>query len=213
MSARTQAMSAAATWRLVARARWPSPPSSRPPTAPRSPRSVPACRASAAPSRAGRSRELIERAIDASGYREHVLGARLGRAAAGERPQAAAPRAALRSERGARPAGLPRPRRVSPPGRQGRARRARRRRRAGRRAPDDDPRRQGPGVPGRVRGRPRAPAEHADPRPARGRRARRPAPACASTAPDRAPRSTTRRSAASAARGKPRRRTGSCTWR
>ena len=44
-----------------------------------------------------------------------------------------------------------------------RARRARRRGRARRRAADEHPRRQGPGVPGRLRRRPRAPAEHALP--------------------------------------------------
>ncbi len=67
--------------------------------------------------RAGASRrtisELIERAIEASGLPRARARARRGRAPAGQRSQAAAPRPPLRSERGPRPARLPRPRRTT----------------------------------------------------------------------------------------------------
>ncbi len=97
----------------------------------------------------------------------------VGRAPSRQRPQAATPRAPLRGIRRARPARVPRPRRTSAgSAEQRRAGRARRRRRAGRGAADDDPRRQGPRVPRRVRRRPRPRAEHTRRRPARRRRAR-----------------------------------------
>ena len=113
------------------------------------------------------------------GYDLHLAAPARPRAPAGQRPQARAARARLRGARGPRPArlragarrraGWARVREVeAPPPAAG----------TGRDPPDDDPCREGPRVPGRLRRRPRArrPA-HAE-RAAAGRpRARRPAPA------------------------------------
>ncbi len=167
--------------------------------------------------RAGAARRtiasLIERAIDASGYRDHVLGLDWGERRLANVHKLLRLARALRGERGARPAGVPRPGRVPAGRREDRAGRPGRGRRAGRRSPDDGARGEGPRVPGRVRGRPRPPAERAHARPARRRRAHRPAP----DAPGRrrlepGARLTTS-CAPSAASAKPKRRTGSSTSR
>ena len=173
-----------------------------------------AARSASAPARSRRTiASLIERAIDATGYREHVLALDWGERRLANVHKLLRLARALRGARGPRPARLPRPRRVPRGRRADRAGRAGRGRRAGRRAADDDPRGQGPRVPGRVRRRPRAPAERAHARPARRRRARRPAPDAPRRRALDARRSTTRSCAPSAARAKPRRRTGSSTWR
>ena len=97
------------------------------------------------------------------------------RAAAGQRPQAAAPGGRLRGAPRARRARLHRPRHRRARGRRPRARRARRSRRPRRRAPDDDPRGQGARVPRRRRRRPRPPGQPQPARPDRQRGSRRPA--------------------------------------
>ena len=104
-----------------------------------------------------RSSELIERAV----ARERLPRARARRSTGASARLANVHKLlrlarALRSRRGPRPARLPRPRRPPAGGpRRARARGARRRRRARRGAADEHPRGQGPGVPGRVRRRPR----------------------------------------------------------
>ena len=77
------------------------------------------------------------------------------RPAAGEPAQADAAGARVRARRGPRPARLPRLRRAAGPGRGARGRGGARVRGARRRAAHDDPPREGAGVPGRLRGRPR----------------------------------------------------------
>ena len=159
--------------------------------------------------------ELIERAIDASGYREHVLGLELGRATAGERAQAAA--AGARASKRARAATCAASSTTSPACRRAAAAREPdapvEGGRAGRGAPDEHPRGEGPGVSRRVRGRPRARTEPAPAGPARGRRAHRPALVRLDGAEvETGARLRAARRGAQAA-PKPRRRTGSCTSR
>ena len=107
---------------------------------------------------------LLERAIVATGYDLAVL-ARSGgeRRLANLRKLMRLAREYERAE-GPRPARLPRLRRHPGPGRGARGRGGARVRGARRRAPDDDPPRQGARVPGRLRGRPR-PRGRAAPRP------------------------------------------------
>ena len=176
---------------------------------------VPSSSRSAPAPRCGRSGELIARALRAAGAAERARPrAGGGRRRAGQRPQARPPGAPLRSERGPRPAGLPRPRRLPEGAGPRRARRTRPALSDSRRgAADEHPRRQGAGVPGRVRRRPRPRAQHADAGTARRRRAHRPAAAAPRRRREHARRSSTRRCARSAAPRKPSRRTGSCTWR
>ena len=121
----------------------------------------------------------------ARGYDLHVLALPGGDRRLRQRAQADAPGARVRAPRGPRPARLRRLRRAHAGGRRRAEGEAPARDRGARRgAADDDPRRQGAGVPGRVRGRPRAAGRApATRRPARRRRRpRRPEASSRSTA-------------------------------
>ena len=154
---------------------------------------------------------LLERAIVATGYDLADARPPRRRPPAREPAQADAARRRVRARRGPRPARLPRRRRRarSRGGPRGRGRAGVRG--PGRRAADDDPPRQGPRVPGRLRRRPR-PRVRRSPLAAAGRR-RRHAPACGSprsAAATRSPRPPGNASPAPRSKPTPR-RSGACS--